>query len=517
MRHKIREILSFLCALCVSVVNLYFAGERPSIISVRPALVVFLTVFLGIAIPALAADSAGAAPDQRLKELESALQKGQVEQEQIKQRADQLAKDLADLRSNMVNAAHAVQEHEENLSELELQLNDLGGLEKDKAASLELKRQQMNGVLTALQRLAFRPTEALIAQPTSPADTVRSAILLRDVVPKIRESANILKAELDSLASLRSDIARQKQKISATTSKLDAEHRRLAALYNRKEQLQQETEGQRLETEKRLTAMASEAEDLRDLLSRIEQEKKRREQEAIERAAAEKAAREAERVAAKAAREAQIAAAKAAQDSEIAAKKAAKEQQAAEIAAARQAKQAEEQAARAAKDAQAKATIAAREAAAAAAKAGPATRQGPPAWSRPFSQAQGEMPFPARGKVVLKFGQTNDLGAPSRGISIATRGDAQVVAPYDGQVVFSGPFRGYGLLLIIEHGEGYHTLLAGMARIDSTVGQHLLPGEPVGIMGQSESKPLLYVELRRNGQPVNPLPWLTARKTKVTG
>jgi septal ring factor EnvC (AmiA/AmiB activator) len=449
--------------------------------------------------------------------LESALQKGQAEREQIKQRADQLAKELTDLRSNMVNAAHAVQEHEETLSELELQLNDLGTLEKDKAATLELRRQQMNGVLTALQRLAFRPSEALIAQPTSPADTVRSAILLRDVVPKIQESAKILKADLDSLASLRLDIGRQKQKISATTAKLDSEHRRLATLYSRKEQLQQETEGQRLETEGRLQAMAAEAEDLRDLLSRIEQEKKRREQEAADRIAAERTAREAERVAAKVAREAELAAAKAAHEAAIAADRAAKEQHAAEIAAARQAKQAEEQAARTAKEAQIKADAAAKEAVAAAAKAGPAPRQGPPTWSRPFSQAQGEMPFPARGKVIVKFAQPNDLGSPSRGITIATRANAQVVAPYDGQVVFSGPFRGYGLLLIIEHGEGYHTLLAGMDRIDGTVGQHLLAGEPVGVMGQSESKPLLYLELRRNGQPVNPLPWLTARKTKVSG
>lgn len=517
MRHKIRESPSFLCVLCVSVVNLFFAPKRPSIISIRFAPVVCLLVALGFTTSALAADPPGSAPDRRLKELETALQKGQAEQEQIKQRADLLAKDLADLRGNLVNAAHAVQEHEETLSELELQLNDLGGLEKDKAATLELRRQQMNGVLTALQRLAFRPSEALIAQPTSPADTVRSAILLRDVVPKIRESANILKAELDSLTSLRLDIARQKQKISATTTKLDAEHRRLAALLIRKEQLQQETEEQRLETEKRLRSMASEAEDLRDLLARIEQEKKRHEQEIAEKAAAEKAAREAERIAAKVAHEAEIAAEKAAREAQIAAEKAAKEQHAAEIAAARQAKQAEEQAVKTAKDAQVKAAAAAREAATATANAGPPTRQGPPAWSRPFSQAQGEMPFPARGKVTVKFGQANELGAASRGIAISTRGDAQVVAPYDGQVVFSGPFRGYGLLLIIEHGEGYHTLLAGMARIDSTVGQHLLSGEPVGIMGQSESKPLLYVELRRNGQPVNPLPWLTARKTKVTG
>lgn len=455
------------------------------------------------------------APDRRLKELESALQKGQAEQAQIRQRAAALAKESAELRSSMVSAAQAVQEHEESLSELELQLNDLATLESEKAKALDLRRQQMNGVLTALQRLAFRPSEALIAQPTSPADTVRSAILLRDVLPKIQESARSLKAELDSLTTLRDDIARQKQKISATTVNLDGEHRRLATLYQRKEQLSQEAEDASRDSEKRLQAMAAEAEDLRDLMARLEQERIRREKEAAERAAAEKAAREAEIAAAKAAREAEIAAAKAAHEAEIAAAKAAKEKHDAEILAARQAKRLEEQAQRAAKAAQAKADQAAREATAAAAKAPLPQPAGQPL--RPFSQAQGEMPFPARGSVTVKFGQTTELGSPSRGITIATRANAQVVAPYEGQVVFSGPFRGYGLLLIIEHGEGYHTLLAGMARIDATVGQHLLPGEPVGVMGQSESKPLLYVELRRNGQPVNPLPWLTAHKTKVTG
>ena len=136
---------------------------------------------------------------------------------------------------------------------------------------------------------------------------------------------------------------------------------------------------------------------------------------------------------------------------------------------------------------------------------------------RSFSKGQGEMPFPARGRIVVKFGESAELGAPSRGISIETRPAAQVVAPYDGQVVFAGPCRGSGLLLIIEHGEGYHTLLAGMARIDGTVGQRLRAGEPVGVMGESEGRPLLYVELRHNGQPVNPLHWLTARNSKVPG
>jgi septal ring factor EnvC (AmiA/AmiB activator) len=92
------------------------------------------------------------------------------------------------------------------------------------------------------------------------------------------------------------------------------------------------------------------------------------------------------------------------------------------------------------------------------------------------------------------------------------------VAPYDGQVAFSGPFRGYGQILIIDHGEGYHTLLVGLSRIDGGEGQKVVAGEPVGLMGNSDSgRPALYVELRRNGRPINPLPWLTARNDKAGG
>lgn len=141
--------------------------------------------------------------------------------------------------------------------------------------------------------------------------------------------------------------------------------------------------------------------------------------------------------------------------------------------------------------------------------------------SRPeFSmrRARGKLPFPAVGRIVGFYGQTTDTGLTRRGITIETAPGAQVVAPHEGKVVFAGLFRGYGQLLIIEHGEGYHTLLAGLVRIDSVIGQSVLAGEPVGVMGrQDNGKPTLYVELRRNGQPINPLPWLAARKSKVSG
>jgi murein hydrolase activator len=126
--------------------------------------------------------------------------------------------------------------------------------------------------------------------------------------------------------------------------------------------------------------------------------------------------------------------------------------------------------------------------------------------------------LPARGRVVSSFGQDSGGGLNAKGIVIETRIAAQVISPADGTVVFAGPFRRYGQLLIIAHGGGYHTLLAGLARIVANVGDRLLAGEPVGEMGGSPNdKPTLYVELRREGRPINPLPWLSQLTSKVKG
>ena len=140
-----------------------------------------------------------------------------------------------------------------------------------------------------------------------------------------------------------------------------------------------------------------------------------------------------------------------------------------------------------------------------------------------ISQARGNLIVPASGRIMLRFGERNEFGSTAKGITFVTRPGAQVVAPYDGLIVFADRFRQYGLILIIEHGEGYHSLLAGLARVDATVGQWVLGGEPVGVtMGapdqiKQETSSKLYVELRRQGQPINPLPWLAVSKKKVRG
>ncbi len=118
----------------------------------------------------------------------------------------------------------------------------------------------------------------------------------------------------------------------------------------------------------------------------------------------------------------------------------------------------------------------------------------------------GRFTRPVRGTVITSYGQELSKGVTSKGIVIQARDNAQVVAPYDGTVVFSGPFKGYGNLIIISHDSHIISLIAGMKEIETENGQMLLAGEPVGIMPDENAK--LYMEIRKNKKPINPLPWL---------
>ena len=117
-----------------------------------------------------------------------------------------------------------------------------------------------------------------------------------------------------------------------------------------------------------------------------------------------------------------------------------------------------------------------------------------------------------------RFGDKSDRVNSAQGVYIATGAGAQVVSPVAGEVAYAGSYRRYGLLLIIRESDRYHMILAGMDRLNVTVGQKLLAGEPVGVMGKvQKSAPTLYLELRKRGEPVNPLPWLAASRRGATG
>jgi murein hydrolase activator len=135
-----------------------------------------------------------------------------------------------------------------------------------------------------------------------------------------------------------------------------------------------------------------------------------------------------------------------------------------------------------------------------------------------FADARGRLPLPVAGTILKTFGSADGFGGVEHGVSMATLVGAVVSTPSDGSVLFSGPYRTYGQLLIINAGGGYYLLLAGMDRINVAPGQFVLSGEPVGAMGDGATRttaaaavgavqPVLYIELRKDGTAIDPGPW----------
>lgn len=135
-----------------------------------------------------------------------------------------------------------------------------------------------------------------------------------------------------------------------------------------------------------------------------------------------------------------------------------------------------------------------------------------------FTAAKGLLSLPVRGVMLREYGEDDGFGTPAPGVAVATRAGARVTAPADGWVVYAGLFRSYGQLLILDVGDGYHILLAGMEKIDVEHRQFVLAGEPVGTMGSQRlasaaapdvtlSQPVLYIEFRKDGASIDPKPW----------
>lgn len=425
----------------------------------QPTSPLFGAARLVVAIMLVLAAAPTNAQGTKLDEVERALQQDRAKAEELDRQARALKEEIKTLRRDLVAAARQAQDLEERLSALEGSLAELEDRRTRKHAALNARHAELARTLGALQRIALRPPEAAITAPGSPIETLRSAMLLRVAVPAIERRAGVLRDELASLTRLRSEITRERTSLAKATERLFQEQRRLSALMDRKRGLETTTSAERQDAHDRVRKLAKEAKSLRELVGKLERES----QDRAEREAREAAKREARR-AAEAPRETQQA------------------------------------------------------------LLSPPTERAPlarPGNVRPFPDSPGvsAMLMPARGRMVNLFGQRGGDGdSEAKGISIRTRNLAQVVAPYDGRVAYAGTFRRYGPILIIEHGERYHTLLAGLDRIDAVVGQWVLAGEPVGTMTQAgNGDPVLYLELRRSGQPINPLPWLATTNDKVQG
>ena len=303
------------------------------------------------------------------------------------------------------------------------------------------------------------------------------SLMLKAALPGVEQHARDLRKELGEIATLREDIRNRRSELAAATQELQQERASLSALLDEKRRLRAQTEAEAEEAAKAVSVLADEAKSLGELLRNLQN---RAEGLPVPRSRPDM------RVAARTEPDADtLGATTIAKNTPPPPPESKTEPASSNDSGTNDTSDEEEFAV-----------------------------------GSSITLAQGNLRMPASGKVVTLFGEKSRgpdglTVNRSKGIEISTRANAQVVSPFDGKVVFAGPFRGYGRLLIIEHGEGYHSLIAGFDRLDSVVGQYLLAGEPVGIMG--ETSPKLYLEMRQNGEAINPLPWLASKNGKVSG
>lgn len=421
---------------------------------------VFLVAAIAAALGAAPVAAAPAAPESKpaqrpedarrqLDAVEKSLKESDARKQELAAKADALEREIADLRARAVALAADERARDDELRRVEAALQSLAHDEGEQEARIDADRAALVELLGALQRLSRLPPEALAARPQAPDETVKTALLLRTAVPELKARADALAAQLKDLARTREALDQKRREARTARADLTRQEGELRDLVSRREALTASTQAEMAEVATHAAALTSQAGDLRDLVERLEAERR---QAAVQEREAKRAQAQAER-----------------------------ERKARERLAA----------------------------------LGRTPRPAPPATGAPPAPPPGTtgetggvraggLVLPVTGTLAQRYGESDAVGAVSRGVRIQTRGDAPVVAPYEGSVVFAGPFKGYGLILIVEHPNGYHSLIAGLGRIDTRVGQRVLTGEPLGAM-VPDGSPTLYYELRRGGQPINPL------------
>lgn len=411
------------------------------------------------------------------------------------ERAAALAREIETIRTDraaittaLIAAAKTERKLGLDILALEDQLETLQVRADGLRASLWERRALLSEVLAALQRMGLNPPPAILVTPDDALASVRSAILLGAVVPEMRAETERLTIDLTELGRLTESIAEERARLQTARAAQAEEQARLTVLVEEKRAVERSTAQALTEQEERAAALAAEARDLQALIMSLESDIQ------SAREAAERARIEAEQ-AEQQAREERLEAERLAQESQ---ERAARER----LEAAREAERAARERLEASR--QRAEELAARR-----------TRIAP---SRPFAELAGQLEWPVAGRTITAFGDEDGLGSLARGDTLQTTANAIVTSPADGWVLYAGPFRAYGNLLILDAGDGYHMVLAGMDRIEVSQGQFVAGGEPVGVMGSirlagvtaaatENDSPTLYVEFRKNGTPVDPAPW----------
>ena len=395
--------------------------------------------------------------DRELESVRAEQKKAVDTQKKLQEEIDAISADRGRLNQALIDAAAGIRTDEARIAETEGRLKQLTDGEAEIRKSLNGRRAVIVEVLAALQRIGRRPPPAMLLKPEDALESVRAAMLLGAVVPEMREEAQALAGQLSALVHVRTQAAAERDALTRDLAGLAEQKLRMTLLVEQRQKRQSEAEKELDSERQHAVALSRQADSLKDLIAKLE----------VGLDSAARAARAAEEGRALGDTRADLSALK---------------------------------------------------------------DPGRLAPAIPFAAAKHMLPIPVNGVKSRDFGASDGNGGTEKGISIVTRPGAQVTAPCDGWVVYAGSYRSYGKLLILNAGGGYHVVLAGMERISVDIGQFVLTGEPVAVMGSGPqvasvmvnaagtSQPVLYIEFRKDGSPVDPNPWwATTDSEKVRG
>lgn len=440
------------------------------------------------------AADAPATPEEARQKLEA--KKGELEQTRerqkfLKSEVSDLTKEREKLNANLIDTAAQIQASESRLTGLEEKLSGLEKQETAARADLAQNHDKIAKLMAALQRMGRNPPPVLFTQRQDALQMVRSAMLLAHAFPELRVDAAGLAAKLNVLINVIDSIKTEREAARTEMSRLADARVRLSALVETKKQAVVDKQSE-LDTLKGTAAqLAKNLTDLNELISKLDQ--------AVTKGTG-LGAYNAE-VAAAPPKSETVQPAAPGRNAEVALN---------------------------VPPPALKPPIVELRPASLSSSGGRLDRLKPEV---PFSVAKARLPLPAQGRRAIAFGDKTQYGGQSKGIVLETRASAQVTSPCDGWVVYAGEFRAYGQLLIINAGEGYHVLLAGLSQLDVQPGQFVFAAEPVGTMSGAfagsqangaaaktqTNSPVLYVEFRKDGRPIDPEPWWAEGQKKVQG
>ncbi|MER9140707.1 murein hydrolase activator EnvC [Mesorhizobium sp. M0830] len=400
-------------------------------------------------------------PDQSRAEYERVSKEITLSSERLAKLSADIAtikKDHASITAALIQSAMTEQKLGQDIEDIGARLEGLKGQEQKIRVSLASRRDVLAEVLGALQRMGLNPPPAILVKPEDALSSVRSAILLGAVVPELRQRTDGLLADLKEQTKVTASIEAERARLTAAVGDQVAEKKRLGMLLEAKQKLEADTQTQMAAEKQRSEALAAKAGSLKELIASLEAQQADKTRKAAD-------------------------AAKAAEQKTADADKTSTPAEPASL---------------------------------------PVPEGNRLAAAAPFSALQGQIALPVTGRIQRRFGTDDGNGAMMLGDMVATQSGAIVTAPADGNVLYAGPFRSYGQLLILNAGDGYHVVLAGMSRISVATGQSVLAGEPIGAMGEARvastsvskngnATPELYVEFRKDGKPVDPAPWWADR------